>query len=88
LKKEERFNYYDVSNQRQTLNISPESLAFTYCQVPIIYKIAKEKQIKISYQDGSAEVIKGNTLSTDISSAIFSRNGLVKSISFEFILID
>ena len=88
LKKEEHFNYYDVSNQRQTLIISPESLAFTYCQVPIIYKVAKEKQIKISYQDGSAELIKGNTLSKEISEAIFSRNGIVKSISFELILFD
>jgi hypothetical protein len=74
------FSYFDVAKNKQEISISPGSLAFTYCQIPIIYKIHDEPSINIEYQDGRKEKIEETTLPFDISNTIFCREGKIRKM--------
>jgi len=71
------FRYIDISGARREIELSPGSLAFTFCQVPIVYCTKAESNIKIHYADGTRSKINGNVLDSEISQHIFSRNGLI-----------
>lgn len=75
------FRFYDVAGDLQSLSIGEESLAFTYCQVPIIYRrVEGDASIQVSLSDGSSTKLSGNRLDTDLSSELFSRSGLISEI--------
>ena len=74
------FDYYDINEQKQTITLPKGSLAFTYCQVPIVYEVADNEKVEIYMSDGSIMEIADSTLSTEISLQIFSRTGEVKMI--------
>ena len=50
-------------------------MAFTICQVPVIYQKSDESVIEVYAVDGSVTHLKGNQLDKKISKAIFSRKG-------------
>ena len=75
-----RFNYFDLVEKKQQISVPEGSLAFTYCQTPIIYSIHDELSITIRYEDGKEEKIEGNTLDLSISDSMFKREGKVKNI--------
>ncbi len=78
------FHYIDVGGNRQTLELSPGSLAFTFCQVPVIYDAAGTQiGIQVDFNDGSSRELPGNSLDAEISADIFSRRGRVIRITVE-----
>ncbi len=74
------FKYLDTDLKWQKILVNPNELAFTFCQVPIIYTLANENKIIITKKDNSELVILGNCLDHELSSAIFRKNGEIKSI--------
>ncbi|MEI8608692.1 hypothetical protein P4S70_06480, partial [Enterovibrio sp. Hal110] len=52
-------------------------LAFTYCQVPFVYRMsdAEEISIELVLSTGDVIIIQGNMLSASISKQIFDRTG-------------
>ncbi len=58
-------------------------LKFTYCGIPIEYRLADANSIIINSESGT-QTIKGLTLNSDNSADIFSRNGKVQSITVSF----
>ena len=63
------------------LDLSRNQLAFTYCQVPIIYELKDiEQNISILYTDNEIDIIMGDSLTREISTEIFSRSGKIKEI--------
>ena len=79
LHQEETFSYTDIQGKKRTETIPEGGLAFTYCQVPIIYINGQDEMIKIIV-NGNSEEISGNTLSSSMSAEIFCRTGLVERI--------
>lgn len=79
LKKETTFDYVDLNNKNQSLLLKEGSLAFTYCQVPVVYTIADSEKIEVEKIDGSDQFNNLN-LNSEISSSIFQREGKVKQI--------
>ncbi len=78
------FVFFDVLDERQTLELPSGSIAFTYCQVPIIYTLADRQQISIYYKyNPNPKVIEGHTLSTEDSASVFGRNGAIERIEFD-----
>ena len=69
------FNYIDINGKGQQIELPEHSLAFTYCQVPVIYRIADENNISVMLNNGG----KG-TLDIEMSQAIFGRTGVVEKI--------
>ncbi|MBE2198618.1 MAG: hypothetical protein IAE79_08415 [Anaerolinea sp.] len=72
------FCYIDLTGQRQSLPLPAGSLAFTFCQTPIVYTRSSEAQIEVMYGDGRSACISAMALDTTTSHHILSRNGLVK----------
>ena len=81
LKQEETVSFFDLENNPFSLKLEKGSLAFTICQVPIIYKIGNENQIELMYENDKVETISNTTLSQEQSQKIFSRTGEIKLVT-------
>ncbi len=80
LKEDQVFKYLDLNNEEQSISLAAGSLAFTYCQTPVIYTFGKEKAMDILFQDGSAQHYDEVILDTEASTKIFRRTGEIKMI--------
>jgi hypothetical protein len=80
LSKPHSFSFYDVKGNLQTLEIPAGSLAFTYCQVPVIYTGTGEKNLTIHFSDGKKTSRKGFSLEREESSSIFARQDWIRKI--------
>ncbi|MCP4291962.1 MAG: hypothetical protein GY780_09020 [bacterium] len=75
------FEYYDHKGQLKELSLSKGSMAFTCCQVPVIYeKTRGESWVQLLLSDGSEKMFKGQEMDSQSSRAVFSRTGWVKRI--------
>jgi hypothetical protein len=75
-----QFSYVDARGNEQTLALSAGSLAFTYCQLPVVYRRGNNALITVHYADGRDRRFPGNSLSPDISALVFSRSAVVERI--------
>jgi hypothetical protein len=75
LEREEIVNFIDVENKAYSVSLEKGSLAFTICQVPVVYKIGDKNQIEVKYKDGKTETISALTLNHEMSQQIFQRTG-------------
>ncbi len=85
LTKSQVFYFYDVNGKPQTLMLNAGMLAFTICQVPVIYIKAKRRKIVITKRDGSEEEIDGHEIDASLSKSIFQREDRIWKIQ---VLID
>ncbi len=71
------FGYIDVQGQPQTIELPARSLAYTFCQVPVLYRRADIAQIEINLADGTRQFNPGYELDAETSQHIFCRDGSV-----------
>ncbi len=63
------------------LELEPGSLAFTFCQVPVVYHLGgPPAQITVTRSDGSVGAFEGSTLDAATSREVFERTGAVARI--------
>ena len=74
------FTYFGSNGEWEKIKIEADSLAFTYCQLPIIYSLSHEKRIQICFADGSKQSIESLALAAEISESIFQRNHQISKI--------
>ncbi|WP_372593839.1 hypothetical protein [Actinotalea sp.] len=74
------FRYVDVAGKEQVLEMPAGSLAFTFCQVPVLYRRGGELGITLDLADGSSAVVDGPALPEEISAEVFRRTGAVRAI--------
>ena len=74
------FNYVNLAKEKCVLDLEIDSLAFTYCQVPVIYQKASDSAIKVFLNDGTVSSFKGKSLDTKTSQMLFDRNGQVDKL--------
>lgn len=80
LKASKIFDYYDVNNKKQSLTLNQGMLAFTICQVPVIFILAKENTVFVTMKDGSAIEMDGMEIETALSQSIFQRDDTVRVV--------
>ncbi|RNC84259.1 MAG: hypothetical protein ED556_12455 [Winogradskyella sp.] len=81
LESSKTFQYITVSGESKSLELTKNNLAFTYCQVPIVYNISEANSIEISIANtDSAEVIDGLVLNAELSDKLFSRTEEIETI--------
>ncbi|MDG1760470.1 MAG: hypothetical protein P8L72_07885 [Flavobacteriaceae bacterium] len=73
----EVFEYVGVTKQKKSIELEKDSLAFTYCQVPVVYKKSFEASIEVQLHDGTSLHFKGNQLDKKTSTSIFERDGKI-----------
>ncbi|MCA9984993.1 MAG: hypothetical protein KDE59_11885, partial [Anaerolineales bacterium] len=74
------FAYLDVHGQSRRIDLPAYSLAFTYCQVPVIYTLASPARLEITLADGTRKSVEGNRLDQTTSQHILARDGQVQSV--------
>jgi len=81
ISKETNFEYLSLSNGNQIIVIPVNSLAFTYCQVPIIYHISDKDHLEIIFKDGTSSKVDALIIDHETSEKIFKRTGEVIQIN-------
>ena len=69
------FTYRNVHGEQ--IELSPGSVAYTICQVPVILQDSDEPGIEVHFSDGSIQHIKGHILDPVNSKHIFRRDGVL-----------
>jgi hypothetical protein len=67
------FDYFDVQQQKKSVALTPGSLAYTVCQVPVVHQKGDKPSIEVTHTDGRSERIEGLTLNRALSQSIFRR---------------
>jgi len=71
------FEYYSLVGDHQKISLGQNQLAFTYCQVPIIYTTSKDNKILITFENGNIETIDGHNIGKEYSDQLFKRSGTI-----------
>ena len=74
------FPFTNAAGQNEILQLAAGSLAFTLCQVPVVYHLADQRQVKLSYRDGRATTSQELSLSPETCRDIYGRTGNLKRI--------
>ena len=67
------FHYIDLAGNRQSVPLAAGSLAFTFCQIPVVYRLSQKPRTIVKSHDGRAREIDGLEIDIDTSTAIFLR---------------
>ena len=80
------FRFLDVGGGWQELAVPAAGLAFTWCQVPIVYRLRGEGRpsLTVIRKDGRADSMPQLSLPAELSSEVFRRSGEVRQILVEF----
>lgn len=81
LKASKTFKFIDVNNNEQHLELEANSLCFTYCQVPIVYKISDKESLQIVFKNSREVESENLKIDYSTSKSIFERNGDVAQIN-------
>ena len=74
------FTYVDLDSSKKTLHLEANTFCFTYCQIPVIYKISEKKGVEVFFEDASTKEFEDLVLDAAVSQKIFERTGEVKKI--------
>ena len=78
--KETNFEFLSISKENDSIKIPINALAFTYCQVPIVYNISDKDSLKVTFSDGKSKIIDSLMIDSETSDKIFKRTGEVIQI--------
>ncbi len=78
-----RFRYLDVADNWQVVEFPERGLAFTWCQVPIIYRLDDDVKpgLCIHWRDGSSKSGDDLSLSAEESTMLFQRSGKIEQLT-------
>jgi hypothetical protein len=82
LKENDKFEYLDNNGLTKFIDLKKGQLAYTFCQLPIIYTAGRNEKIVVHLANGEELNIAGHKLDTKISEEIFSRSKKVEKIEF------
>jgi hypothetical protein len=77
------FRYLDVAGNWCGLAVPAGALAFTWCQVPILYRLddSATSSVSITFDDGSVEEQSELQLPAEHSAELFRRSGQIRQVS-------
>jgi len=75
--------YLAVSGKWRTINVPQDALCFTWCQVPVIYRLSGQhaSTVSIALHDGSVVQFEGLELPAEDCAELFGRTGRIESIT-------
>ena len=76
----DRFVYLDVLGIERIIRLGPGALAFTYCQVPIVYQRSETPSLAVEFNNRKRFRQEILILDEENSRAIFERSGAIRSI--------
>ncbi|WP_405564814.1 hypothetical protein [Polaribacter sp. Asnod6-C07] len=85
LKEAKAFNYINVNSEKASLKIAENQLAFTYCQVPIIYSLSDKNEIEVVLNDDKKVGFNSLVLDKEISTKMFDRTNEINHIKVSIV---
>jgi len=76
------FRYVDGGGVESTLPLAAGTLAYTYCQVPVVLRRSGTPHLRITKSSGTTE-LAGSLMSLEDSRAVFERTGEILKIEVE-----
>jgi hypothetical protein len=80
LKDASTFKYTDVNKQEKSIELEKGSLCFTYCQIPVIYKLSEEQGLKVVFNENSNLEFNNLNLDVETSKKVFKRTADINQI--------
>jgi hypothetical protein len=79
------FRFLDVHGQWQELVVPDAGLAFTWCQVPIVYRLRRSgrPELTVTLEDGTIENLPQLLLPPELSTELFRRSGGLRQIDVD-----
>jgi len=76
------FSHVNVSGEWLASELQAGQLAYTYCQVLVVYSFTDQDSVSISVTDkaGSVSAVTGGSLSVEQSKCIFNRDGSISRV--------
>ncbi len=80
LNKAKKFTFTNINKEIEEIELEKGSLCFTYCQIPIIYKLAEKEGLKVEFNGDS--VLEYDHLNLDLATSkkVFERTGEISQI--------
>jgi hypothetical protein len=75
LQNEVTASFVTIDDSIKNIVLPPNSLAFTVCQVPVVYKAAASSKIEVFFTNGSNVTVHSNVLNSEMSRQILHRTG-------------
>ncbi|GAA4968507.1 hypothetical protein [Algibacter aquimarinus] len=75
------FKFINSNTEEQEIKLEENSLAYTYCQVPVVYKISDKDSLEVVFNDGKQTQSESLEIDKETSKTIFERNGEVAQIN-------
>ncbi len=76
------FRFLDVDDRWQELPVPASGLAFTWCQVPFVYRFedAADSSVTIVHDDGTTDRFSDMSIPAELSAELFRRSGRVRRV--------
>ncbi len=74
------FIYTDINKESKSLPLEKNTICFTYCQIPIVYKLGVSKGIQVIYNDEAIKNFDDLQLNLEVSKKVFKRTGDINRI--------
>ncbi len=75
------FEYFDVNGKPSNILLEKTSLAFTYCQVPIVYYVSQEPKVEVFSANGNSRSHASLALDGESSTEITNRTGNITRVN-------
>jgi len=76
------FTFINLQGESQSLPLPVDSLAFTYCQIPVVYLLSEKDAVTVYLKDASQLQSDEPALDLNTSQSLFRRTGEVLKIEF------
>ena len=75
-----QFTYTAVSGRSENVGLKASQIAFTFCQVPVVYTPGECDETEVVFYDGRIMRAEGTALDHQCSNMIFNRTGEIKHV--------
>jgi hypothetical protein len=74
------FTYVDLDKSSKEIVLEQGALAFTYCQIPVVYQLSEQEGIQVLFKESSVLEFETLRIDAQTSSKIFRRTGEIQQI--------
>ncbi|MDN3642277.1 hypothetical protein QWY87_06170 [Lutimonas halocynthiae] len=84
LKEPMTFSYLNIDKELKEIEVDKNSLCFTYCQIPVVYKLSEKEALKVEFNRGPSLEFTDLNIDFDTSKKVFKRTGEISQIIVSF----
>ena len=80
LQTEQSILFKTINNEEKLLKLEKNSLLFSFCQTPIIYKLSKKNSVEVTLSNKQSVELTELALTENLSQQLFKRTGEIEQI--------